>query len=235
MNDEINNTLNTTLPPDTFDDFLKYMTQFVHNTNICQLDNVTTAAMHRLFDAVYQLQGGGNWRNKSAEFQACYQYQASSYLQMYNTNAFSALENILNDLRLFSHALTLVEQVLHTVAGHQYPEECLRALPELQYCAYCGGYSNPKPCLNFCLNTMRGCFANVAALKDDFTRLTTLLSSYADNVIAVQWQPTSLVDAHLSTFITAAQNMMKTNLTLMVSRHVLCHTSIFKSSAIVCD
>ena len=221
----INETLSTTPPPGTFNDFLVYMSQYLYTSNICQLGNVTTATLQSLFDEIYQLQGGKSWKNESAQFQACYHHQSNNYLETYNINAFNGLKGILNDLRLFNHAFLLAEQILHTVAGHKYPEECLRALPDLQHCAYCGGYSNPKPCLNFCLNTMRGCFANVAALKSDFNRLTTLLSSYADNIIAAQWQPNTLVDAHLSTFITAAQSMLKTNLTLMVS--VNKHTCTF--------
>ena len=98
----------------------------------------------------------------------CFQWITIPMFSMdYNTNVFNGLKGILNDFRLFNHALLLAEQILHTVAGHKYPEECLRALPDLQHCAYCGGYSNPKPCLNFCLNTMRGCFANIATLKDE--------------------------------------------------------------------
>ena len=225
VNSELNATLNKTLQHETFGVLLKYMSQFVYTSNICHLNNETTGALRRMFDNVYQLQGPGKSINMSTEFQVCYEQQANIYLQKYSSNAINALKGILSDLRLFNHALILVEQVLHTVAGHQFPEECLKALPDLQHCAYCGGYGNPKPCLTFCLNTMRGCFANIAALKDDFSRLTSLLSSYAEKVIAVQWQPTTLVDSHLSALVSAVQNMMKTNLTLLVSVNV--HTNAF--------
>ncbi|KPP76932.1 hypothetical protein Z043_103685 [Scleropages formosus] len=45
---------------------------------------------------------------------------------------------------------------------------CARALTKLLYCPYCRALPSLKPCVNYCLNVMKGCLANQADLDPEW-------------------------------------------------------------------
>lgn len=64
--------------------------------------------------------------------------------------------------RTFLQALNLGIEVINTTDHLHFSKACSRALLRMQYCPHCQGLTASKPCMSYCLNTMRGCLADVA-------------------------------------------------------------------------
>lgn len=64
--------------------------------------------------------------------------------------------------RTFLQALNLGIEVINTTDHLRFSKACSRALLRMQYCPHCQGLTLSKPCLGYCLNTIRGCLADLA-------------------------------------------------------------------------
>ncbi|XP_032907387.1 glypican-5 isoform X6 [Catharus ustulatus] len=64
--------------------------------------------------------------------------------------------------RTFLQALNLGIEVINTTDHLHFSKDCSRALLRMQYCPHCQGLTLSKPCMGYCLNTMRGCLADLA-------------------------------------------------------------------------
>ncbi|XP_038007758.1 glypican-5 isoform X5 [Motacilla alba alba] len=64
--------------------------------------------------------------------------------------------------RTFLQALNLGVEVINTTDHLHFSRDCSRALLRMQYCPHCQGLTLSKPCMGYCLNTIRGCLAGVA-------------------------------------------------------------------------
>ncbi|XP_039913096.1 glypican-5 isoform X3 [Hirundo rustica] len=64
--------------------------------------------------------------------------------------------------RIFLQALNLGIEVINATDHLHFSKACSRALLRMQYCPHCQGLTLSKPCMGYCLNTMRGCLADIA-------------------------------------------------------------------------
>ncbi|NXK56711.1 GPC5 protein, partial [Chauna torquata] len=64
--------------------------------------------------------------------------------------------------RTFLQALNLGIEVINTTDHLHFSKDCSRALLRMQYCPHCQGVTLSKPCMGYCLNVIRGCFAYMA-------------------------------------------------------------------------
>ncbi|XP_005037828.2 PREDICTED: glypican-5 isoform X1 [Ficedula albicollis] len=64
--------------------------------------------------------------------------------------------------RTFLQALNLGIEVINTTDHLHFSRDCSRALLRMQYCPHCQGLMLSKPCMGYCLNTLRGCLAGLA-------------------------------------------------------------------------
>ncbi|NWY72545.1 GPC5 protein, partial [Erithacus rubecula] len=64
--------------------------------------------------------------------------------------------------RTFLQALNLGIEVINTTDHLHFSKDCSRALVQMQYCPHCQGLTLSKPCMGYCLSTLRGCLAGLA-------------------------------------------------------------------------
>lgn len=200
----VNQSLNWTLPLDTFKSLRNFLISFSSVPNICplpQLLETQTQTLIRLtLDSMFE--GDEAYQNISAYPAAvkCMTNISTQLIQNHHKRITSALERQLQDLTLFSHSMKLTHEVLNAIRHHKLSRSCVTAITRMTYCGTCGGYGNFKPCLFMCINTLRGCFADLAEIQPDFVGLTAALRSLSKDLVK-QLAPLSFVSSYLNQFV----------------------------------
>ncbi|KAM4859847.1 glypican-5 isoform 2-T2 [Thomomys bottae] len=82
--------------------------------------------------------------------------------------------------RTFLQALNLGIEVINTTDHLHFSKECGRALLRMHYCPLCQGLILSKPCMGYCLNVARGCFAHMAELNPHWHAYIRSLEELSD-------------------------------------------------------
>lgn len=212
---EVNQTLNYHLPRDAFTSLFNYFAEFLYTPDLCPLAGTLQSVIQELFKAVYIGQGGVDMES-SPERMSCFRNASNSFTFLHLQEILTPLERQLYDLKLFVDSLKMAEEIMHTVRGHTFSRSCMNALPRLKYCAYCAGFKRFKPCLFFCLNTLRGCVADVAEIHQDFSHFLTALKTMSRD-FALEWQPEAVISNSLHYFVTLSTTLKTTDLRAWVS------------------
>ncbi|XP_061106181.1 glypican-4-like [Conger conger] len=84
--------------------------------------------------------------------------------------------------RTFTRGLELLPEVVDKVSTVRASPACERAAMKMLYCPYCSGQVALKPCLNYCLNVLRGCLANQADLDSEWNNFLEAMLSLAERL-----------------------------------------------------
>ena len=218
----INSHLDEKLPADLFGDFFGYLGSFLVASDICDLSLQLEAVMFKFFDFVYSGQTGESLNQTHT---TCYrnismQIMASTYDELFNR-----LERQLYNLDLIFRAMRMSEIVLQRLYKHRFSSECTRPLTQLQNCAHCTGYFKFKPCLFYCLNVLKGCFADVADIHREFRLMTNALSDIPDDILGT-FQPEVFIKDSLIYLVHLAEDLSSRNLKAEVCKHFVCLITI---------
>ncbi|XP_026091559.1 glypican-1-like [Carassius auratus] len=84
-------------------------------------------------------------------------------------------------VRAFVQGLTVAGEVVQKASQVPLSEECSHAIIKLMYCPHCQGLGSVKPCVNYCKNVMKGCFANQADLDTEWQSLIETMIQVASS------------------------------------------------------
>ncbi|KAE8604652.1 hypothetical protein XENTR_v10014772 [Xenopus tropicalis] len=98
---------------------------------------------------------------------------------LYSQTMATRLSKSLWASRMMNQALNMVEHVINGTEQTVMTRECTRALVKMQYCPHCQGLTLIRPCVGYCLNVMRGCFATLAELDAPWRDFISLLEHLA--------------------------------------------------------
>ena len=172
---EVQEALNTTLQNTrALDNLFDYLIQFSITPDLCRLrwrvrkmvEDILLINVVRM--AVNQEDSMVDLDNIEEEQLTCLKNITSPYIAEFTDEISSIIQKLLIDYELYVKSINLGRKVVTTVNNHRWSPACTMALARIKHCAYCGGYKAFPPCLNFCLNTMRGCLADVAEIYNDF-------------------------------------------------------------------
>ncbi len=197
-----------------FEELFSYLLQFVFHFDFCPLESHLQAHARMLFRLTYHMQGGKNY--STPEEMECFENVSISFVQPYVNKLKDLLEVQLSDLKLFMDSIKMAEEVAKAVQGHTFSPECVDSLMRLKYCAYCGGFVLFKPCLFFCINTLRGCMADVADIHEEFGGFVKALKTFAWELVP-QLEPQGFIGSSLNVFVKLARDLKFTNLKSLVS------------------
>lgn len=207
-----------------FDDFFSYLSGFPFTSDICSLDQELQAVMVKLFNFVYEIQldGGRNLQTSHAE---CYYNVSIQIMENIFEELFIKLERQVYNLDLIQRAMQMSGTIVESISHHQFSHVCTKPLTQLQNCGHCSGYSKFKPCLFYCINLLRGCFADIADVHQEFRLLTKALSDIPDDILPT-FRPTTFIQDSLGYLIDLVQDLKGKNLIEDVS--VLSHSACIK-------
>lgn len=213
----VNQSLGGSLPTGTFTDLGRYLVSFSGIADTCplpqllkeQTDNLIELTLMELFkdDSNFGIMLG------DPVSMECMRNASTTLVQKYITELRGSLERQLHDLGLFVRSTKLASHVLNVIRHHHFSESCTTAITRMQYCALCGSYGRFSPCLYMCINTLRGCFADLVELHVPFHRFTLLLRSLSKSLVA-ELTPDTFISAHLSQFVTIVEHLQEKEGTL---------------------
>lgn len=207
---EVNQTLNNLLPKNTFQPLFDYFIQFLYTPDLCPLAGNIQSIIQELFKVVYEEQGGDEMNSNAVKLR-CFRNASNSFTFLYLQDILTPLERQLHELKVFIESLKTAEEIMHAVRGHSFSDTCVHALMKLKYCAYCGGFTKFKPCLFFCLNTLRGCLADIAEISREFSPFLTALRKVSRDFPS-NWQPEVFIANSLRNFATLSRTLKTTDL-----------------------
>ena len=214
---EVNQTLNNLLPRNTFQPLFDYFIEFLYTPDLCPLAGNIQSIIQELFKVIYAGQGGEQM-NSNPEKLRCFRNASNSFTFLHLQEILTPLERQLHELKTFIDSLKTAEEIMYAVRGHSFSDTCVQALMKLKYCAYCGGFTKFKPCLFFCLNTLRGCLADVAEIRREFSPFLTALNKVSKDFPS-NWQPEVFIANSLRNFATLSRNLKTTDLVSWVRAH----------------
>ncbi len=198
-----------------FEEFFKYLLQFIFHFDFCPLESHLQAETEKMFQAIYYRQGGKNYTSEDAR--DCFDAVSQSFVRPYVDKLKDSLEVQLSDLKLFLESVRLAEKMVKLIQGYTFSPECVRSLMQLKYCAYCGGFVSFKPCLFFCINTLRGCTADIAELHEEFEGFLKAMRVFSRELVP-QLEPQGFISGSLNIFVRLARELRSTSLKAVVSR-----------------
>lgn len=201
-----------TLPSGTFQPLHRYLTSFASAPDICRLPEVLSAQTQTLVQLTLNglFEGDALYAEISEDPTAlnCILNVSSSLISHHYKTVSSSLLRLLEDLSLFSRSLRLTQDVLSTLRSYTLSDQCVSALTRMSYCPRCGGYGDFKPCLFYCLNTLSGCFADLAEISGDFRALLSSLRVLSRDLVRELSQE-NFGRIHLTPFVAIAQELQQ--------------------------
>ena len=204
----IRNLLDDKFPQDLFDDFFSFLSSFSVTSDICDLPLQLNAIMSKIFNFIYDGQSGINLRETHTE---CYRNVSVHILSDTYERIFSRLERQVYNLDLIFRAMQMTEVVLESLKQHRISSVCTKPLIQLQSCAKCTGYHTFKPCLFYCMNVLRGCFADVSDISREFRLMTKALSDIPDDILGT-FHPEVFIKESLTYFIQLTEALTRKDL-----------------------
>ena len=206
---DIQEALNTTLfSSHEINDLFDYLTQFSITPDLCPLqwrvrEVVKEVLLTSIVNTVLNRDGDSEIDPDSidAEQVACFQNISSPYVADYTAEIVSNIQKFLLDYDVYIRSIQLASEVISVVKRHQFSSSCVTALTRMKHCAFCGGYIKFPPCLNLCLNTIRGCFADVSEIFDDFSNFSTSFKDLSRDIDS-SLNPDAIVTNLLKRFVT---------------------------------
>lgn len=162
----------------------------------------------------------------------CYHNVSTQIMENFYEELFNKLERQLYNLDLIYRSMQISGTVLDRIKQHQFSPACTKPLTQLQNCGHCSGYSKFKPCLFYCINLLRGCFADIADIHYEFQLLTKALSDIPDDILPT-FQPTTFIQESLHILIDLVRVLSQRNLKDEVSYDVSLLFSLHKTSIII--
>ena len=185
---EANRAADMELPEDIFDELFSYLTGFSIDPDICQLQQLVPSTVEKIVDVVFMSLVDerenlfGNTTSEE-EQRECVLNATKSFTQADTNTIMNFLGRLLYDYREFVKTIYLAETVIDQVKWHTFSPSCISALARMKFCAICGGYTDHPPCLNLCMNTFRGCMADVAEMHVEVAKLIKLLREHTVDIL----------------------------------------------------
>ena len=210
LEDRLNLALGEALPPGTLKGLSDYLVSSSMVPDICPLpdllDELTQTLVELVVNSTLAEDEEYDIILRDSNATKCAVNVSISLIEHHQTRMMQAMLKHLEDLRLFSQSLSLSHEVMDTIRHYSMSQSCAIAITRMKHCSICGGYGNFKPCLFKCINTMRGCFADLAEIHGDFSGLLTSLRTLSVELIA-EMAPETFDKSYLNNFVLMVQEL----------------------------
>ena len=204
LENRLNQSLEGTLPANSLTDLTRYLSYFTAVADTCPLEQILQQQLQGLMDITLRYIFSDNEElmgllDDSISLE-CMRNTTLELIKDYHSDVLPPMERQLHDLGQFVRALKYADYVRNMIRLHDFSDSCMTALVRMQYCSVCGGYGRFRPCLNLCMNTLRGCFADVVEVQQPFLKFTKLLRTLSVSIIN-DFKPDRFVDKNLKQLV----------------------------------
>lgn len=206
-----NQSLDGMLPSDTFKDLGNFLISFSSFPDICPLPDILEAQIHSLLELTLKNIYGDDedFSDRMLDDPAlmtCMVNASLPFIENYRRALMSSLERQLRNLATLSFSLKLARDVIKTIRHYSLSQSCVKAITHMKYCQMCSGYGGFRPCLFMCINTLRGCFADLAEIQSDFSGMISALRILSEGLVE-QMTPNIFSDSYFYQFVLIIRNL----------------------------
>ena len=200
----------------TFRDLFNFLYKFPYKLDLSDIKNIVESQMDKLSEVVYLSLGGSNDSLTSPEIRECLTNTSRTIYKPFRLETTHSMHRVLNNLKLYISSLELATKVQDRILSHRFSKDCRYSLPSMDYCMLCVGLIKIRPCLNFCINKMRGCYVDLSELSKSYENLMNSLKILANEVNS-EMNSQALAAQTLHGFVAATKELQNSLLTEMVS------------------
>lgn len=205
----LNQTTALKLPRDTFKDLSNFLSSYSSVPDICRLPDLVASQTQTLVEITLNslFQDDEEYHHVlwDPESMKCAKNISISLVGEHQARILSVMQKHLLDLSLLSQSFRLAHNVISTIRRHSFSRSCIVSLTRMRYCPLCAGYG-VKPCLFKCINTLRGCFADLAEVHSDFLGLISSLRVLSQDLIK-EMRPNTFEDSYFNHFVSMVQDL----------------------------
>ena len=202
------------LPQYLFDDLFNFLYQSIHTQDFCELSEKVKDQMEKIFRYVFQQQIRQTGFENPSEH--CTAIVEDHFVNTWLNTTLDNFVRALNTLRLVAEIMDATQALIHYAHQHKFHETCVNALFKIKHCAYCGGYTVIEPCDGNCINTLRGCMADLAELKP-YIHLLKIKLKEIGHLASNELEPLRFLKTTLIDFIYLTTHLVQSNITKLVS------------------
>ena len=170
------------------------------------LQELTDSLIELTLDSIFETDEDYNYIMADPESANCMLNVSATLVREQRNKIQASLERQLEDMSLLSQSLEMVREVLDVMRRHTFSPSCVTGIMHMRFCSLCGGYGNFRPCLFLCINTLQGCFADLAELHSDFTKLTSLMQELSDDLVR-ELSPEIFTHSYMNQFVLIVQEL----------------------------
>lgn len=201
------------LPQYLFNELFNFLYQSIHTQDFCELSEKVKDQMEKIFRYVFQQQIRQTGSENLSEH--CTAIVEDHFVNTWFNTTLDNFVRALNTLRLVAEIMDATQALIHFAHQHKFHETCVNALFKIKHCAYCGGYSIIEPCDGNCINTLRGCMADLAELKP-YIHLLKIKLKEIGHLASTELEPLRFLKTTLIDFIYLTTHLVQSNITKLV-------------------
>jgi len=196
----LNESLEGTLPGNTLTDLTQYLSYFTAVADSCPLEQILQRQLESLLESTLRFLISDNEELigllEDPISLECMRSTTFELIKDYHSDILPPMQRQLHELGQFVRALKYTNYIRSMVRSYNLADSCKAALVRMQYCSVCAGYGRFKPCLSLCVNTLRGCFADMEEVQQMFLKFTKLLRTLSVRLVN-DLKPDRFVDKNL--------------------------------------
>lgn len=208
----VNQSLGWTLNSGPFNDLRNFLITFTSVPDICPLPDllfsqtrmVIELALYRIFMSDSEF----GYMLEDPVSLDCMRNASFPLVEKFHKELKTSLERKLYDMSVLVSSFKLASHILEKIQAYYLHPSCVVALTRMNYCPLCAGYSRFSPCIYLCINTLRGCFADVAELHPTYTEFITSLRVLAHELLE-EFTPTAFITDHLNYFVEMINELLE--------------------------
>ncbi len=182
------------------------------NSHICPLPGIlqelTTSLTQLTLDSIFDTDDDYNTIMANPTSAQCMLNMSLALVEEQRNEIQSSLERQLEEMSLLSQSFGLSREVLDVMRHYTFSPSCVAGLVNMRYCPLCAGYGEFRPCLYMCINTLQGCFADMAEMHSDFTQLNSAMEKLAEGLIN-EFSPEIFTQSYMNQFVVMVQELRK--------------------------
>ena len=188
-----------------FDHLFDFLQEFQYTQNFCMLNRTTIRTIKQLVAFAIE-------NHEEAEKINVTRVQ-NHFISAWSRKVDKSVLGYLYYLRNMEQSLLAANDVLQQTREHKFlaSTTCTNAIMRKYDCGLCSGHITTTPCDGNCINTLRGCFADIAEMKPWLKDYSDQLRKFAMLSMS-DFHPVTFIEGALMDYILLAHHIMEADI-----------------------
>ena len=188
-----------------FDQLFDFLQEFEYTQNFCMLNQTTVGTIKELVTFAIENHKDPEKINGTRV--------ENHFISLWSKKMGKSILGYLYYLRNMEQSLRAADAVLQQTRQHQFlaTTPCTNAIMRKYHCGLCSGHVTTTSCDGNCINTLRGCFADIAEVRPLIKDFSDQLRKFAMLSMS-DFHPMSFIEGALMDYIWLAHHIVQADL-----------------------